>query len=102
MKKYDWKKEYNPIRRNAKRLLSGDPLADGRPLSDLVELDEYQRKLLMLEASLTDWQIDALQEIGLLRVAHVKYGESCRDCPYTIDEREHGACKKCLSKEDAE
>ena len=26
MKKYDWKNEYNPIRRTAKRLLSGEPL----------------------------------------------------------------------------
>ena len=34
MKKYDWKKEYNPIRRTAKRILSYDPLPDGRPLSD--------------------------------------------------------------------
>ena len=40
MKKYDWKNEYNPIRRTAKRLLSGEPLTDGRPLSDLIELDE--------------------------------------------------------------
>ena len=32
MKKYDWKNEYNPIRRTAKRLLSGEPLTDGRPL----------------------------------------------------------------------
>ena len=24
MKKYDWKNEYNPIRRTAKRLLSGE------------------------------------------------------------------------------
>ena len=29
MKKYDWKKEYNPIRRTAKRILSGDLLKDG-------------------------------------------------------------------------
>ena len=41
MKKYDWKNEYNPIRRTAKRLLSGEPLTDGRPLSDLIELDEH-------------------------------------------------------------
>ena len=44
MKKYDWKNEYNPIRRTAKRLLSGEPLTDGRPLSDLIELDEHTRK----------------------------------------------------------
>lgn len=33
MKKYDWKNEYNPIRRTAKRLLSGEALTDGRPLA---------------------------------------------------------------------
>ena len=42
MKKYDWKNEYNPIRRTAKRLLSGEALTDGRPLSDLIELDERE------------------------------------------------------------
>ena len=46
MKKYDWKNEYNPIRRTAKRLLSGEALTDGRPLSDLIELDEHTRKCL--------------------------------------------------------
>ena len=35
MKKYDWKNEYNPIRRTAKRLLSGEALTDGRPLTVL-------------------------------------------------------------------
>ena len=54
MKKYDWKKEYNPIRRTAKRILSGDPLKDGRPFSDLIELDEHSRKCLEFEATLTD------------------------------------------------
>ena len=54
MKKYDWKKEYNPIRRTAKRILSGEPLKDGRPLSDLIELDEHSRKCLEFEATLTD------------------------------------------------
>ena len=49
MKKYDWKNEYNPIRRTAKRLLSGEPLTDGRPLSDLIELDERTRKCLAFE-----------------------------------------------------
>ena len=53
MKKYDWKNEYNPIRRTAKRLLSGEPLSDGRPLSDLIELDEHARKCLAFEATLT-------------------------------------------------
>jgi len=38
MKKYDWKNEYNPIRRTAKRLLSGEALTDGRPLSDIVNI----------------------------------------------------------------
>ena len=45
MKKYDWKNEYNPIRRTAKRLLSGEPLTDGRPLSDLIELDEQTARM---------------------------------------------------------
>ena len=62
MKKYDWKNEYNPIRRTAKRLLSGEALTDGRPLSDLIELDEHTRKCLAFEATLTDRQIDMLQE----------------------------------------
>lgn len=60
MKKYDWKKEYNPIRRTAKRILSGDPLKDGRPFSDLIELDEHSRKCLEFEATLTDQQIEML------------------------------------------
>lgn len=60
MKKYDWKNEYNPIRRTAKRLLSGEPLTDGRPLSDLIELDEHTRKCLAFEATLTDRQIDMI------------------------------------------
>ena len=64
MKKYDWKNEYNPIRRTAKRLLSGEVLTDGRPLSDLIELDEHTRKCLAFEATLTDRQIDMLQELG--------------------------------------
>ena len=46
MKKYDWKNEYNPIRRTAKRLLSGEALTDGRPLSDLIELDEHTLSLI--------------------------------------------------------
>ena len=45
MKKYDWKNEYNPIRRTAKRLLSGEALTDGRPLSDLIELDEQTARM---------------------------------------------------------
>ena len=65
-KKYDWKKEYNPIRRTAKRILSGDPLKDGRPLSDLIELDKHSRKCLEFEATLTDQQIEMLQELGYL------------------------------------
>ncbi len=44
MNYHDWKSEQNPVRRMAKRLLSGDPLTDGRPLSDLIELDEHTRK----------------------------------------------------------
>ena len=39
MNYHDWRSEQNPIRRTAKRLLSGDTLKDGRPLSELIELD---------------------------------------------------------------
>lgn len=95
MKQYDWKKEYNPIRRTAKRILSGDPLADGRPLSELIELDERTRKQLLFEASLTDTQIELLQELGYLPEAARRYGEKCKDCPYTLYEREHGVCRGC-------
>ena len=64
---HDWKTEQNPVRRMAKRLLSGEPLTDGRPLSDLIELDEHTRKCLAFEATLTDRQIDMLQELGYPR-----------------------------------
>ena len=87
MKKYDWKNEYNPIRRTAKRLLSGEALTDGRPLSDLIELDEHTRKCLAFEATLTDRQIDMLQELGYLPVIMRQYGEECANCPYTLDEQ---------------
>ncbi len=50
----------------AKRLLSGDPLTDGRPLSDLIELDERTREELAFEATLTDQQIEMLQDLGYL------------------------------------
>ena len=66
MNYHDWKSEKNPVRRMAKRLLSGDPLTDGRPLSDLIELDERTRKELAFEATLTDQQIEMLQELGYL------------------------------------
>ena len=69
MKKYDWKNEYNPIRRMAKRLLSGEALTDGRPLSDLIELDEHTRKCLAFEATLTDRQIDMLQDFSIAKNA---------------------------------
>ena len=95
MKKYDWKNEYNPIRRTAKRLLSGEPLTGGRPLSDLIELDEHTRKCLAFEATLTDRQIDMLQELGYHPVTTRQYGEECANCPYTLDEREHGVCRRC-------
>ena len=81
MKKYDWKNEYNPIRRTAKRLLSGEPLSDGRPLSELIELDEHARKCLAFEATLTDRQIDMLQELGYLPVITRQYGkDGTRTC----------------------
>ena len=95
MKKYDWKKEYNPIRRTAKRILSGDPLSDGRPLSALIEPDERTRKCLVFEATLTDRQIELLQELGFLPLVERKYPPECADCPYTLYEREHGVCKCC-------
>ena len=89
MKKYDWKKEYNPIRRTAKRILSG------RPLSDLIELDEHSRKCLEFEATLTDQQIELLQDLGYLPVVTRQYAEECEECPYTLNEREHGICRRC-------
>ena len=49
-----------------KRLLSGDPLIDGRPLSDLIELYECTRKELAFEATLTEQQIEMLQDLGYL------------------------------------
>ena len=66
MNYHDWKSEQNPVRRMAKRLLSGDPLTDGRPLSDLIELDERTREELAFEATLTDQQIEMLQDLGYL------------------------------------
>lgn len=81
MKKYDWKKEYNPIRRTAKRILSGEPLKDGRPLSDLIELDEHSRKCLEFEVTLTDQQIEMLQDLGYLPVTTRQYAEECEDAP---------------------
>lgn len=95
MKKYDWKKEYNPIRRTAKRILSGDLLKDGRPLSDLIELDEHSRKCLEFEATLTDQQIELLQDLGYLPVVTRQYAEECEECPYTLNGREHGICRRC-------
>ena len=95
MNYHDWKTEQNPVRRMAKRLLSGDPLTDGRPLSDLIELNERTQKELAFEATLTDRQIDMLQELGYLPVTTRQYGEECVNCPYTLDEREHGVCRRC-------
>ena len=95
MNYHDWKSEQNPVRRMAKRLLSGDPLTDCRPLSDLIELDERTRKELAFEATLTDRQIDMLQELGYLPVITRQYGKECANCPYTLDEREHGVCRRC-------
>ena len=66
MNYHDWRSEQNPIRRTAKRLLSGDPLKDGSPLSELIELDECARKCLGFEATLTDQQIEMLQELVYL------------------------------------
>lgn len=66
MNYHDWKSEQTPVRRMAKRLLSGDPLTDGRHLSDLIELNERTQKELAFEATLTDQQIEMLQELGYL------------------------------------
>ena len=95
MNYHDWKSEQNPVRRMAKRLLSGDPLTDGRPLSDLIELDERTREELAFEATLTDQQIEMLQDLGYLPVTTRQYAEECEECPYTLDEREHGICRRC-------
>lgn len=70
MNYHDWKTEQNPIRRTAKRLLSQDSLTDGRPLSELIELDEHARKCLAFEATLTDQQIEMLQDLGYLPTTH--------------------------------
>ena len=59
------------------------------------ELDEHTRKCLAFEATLTDRQIDMLQELGYLPVIMRQYGEECANCPYTLDEREHGICRRC-------
>ena len=66
MNYHDWKTEQNPVRRMAKRLLSGDPLTDGSPLFDLIELNERTQKELAFEATLTDQQNEMLQELGYL------------------------------------
>ena len=66
MNYHDWRSEPNPIRRTAKRLLSGDTFKDGRPLSELIALDEHARQCLAFEATLTDQQIEMLQELGYL------------------------------------
>lgn len=60
-----------------------------------IELDEHTRKCLAFEATLTDRQIDMLQELGYLPVIMRQYGEECANCPYTLDEREHGICRRC-------
>ena len=52
-------------------------MTDGRPLSDLIELDEHTRKCLAFEATLTDRQIDMLQELGYLPVIMRQYLALC-------------------------
>ena len=63
------------------------------------EYSDYTRKggviCLAFEATLTDRQIDMLQELGYLPVTTRQYGEECANCPYTLDEREHGICRRC-------
>ena len=70
-------------------------MKDGRPLSDLIELDKHSRKCLEFEATLTDQQIEMLQDLGYLPVTTRQYAEECEECPYTLDEREHGICRRC-------
>ena len=60
-----------------------------------VVMAEHTRKCLAFEATLTDRQIDMLQELGYLPVIMRQYGEECANCPYTLDEREHGICRRC-------
>lgn len=50
----DWYKEQNPIRRMAKRILSGFPLEDGTPISQLFDLNEEFRATLALVAEMDD------------------------------------------------
>ena len=50
-------------------------MKDGRPLSDLIELDKHSRKCLEFEATLTDQQIEMLQDLGYLPVTTRQYAE---------------------------
>ena len=59
------------------------------------ELLGFDCVCLAFEATLTDRQIDMLQELGYLPVITRQYGEECANCPYTLDEREHGICRRC-------
>ena len=45
--------------------------------------------------TLTDQQIEMLQDLGYLPVTTRQYAEECEECPYTLDEREHGICRRC-------
>ena len=50
----DWYKESNPIRRMAKRILSGFPLEDGTPISQLFDLNEEFLATLAIVAEMDD------------------------------------------------
>ena len=50
----DWYKESNPIRRMAKRILSGFPLEDGTPISQLFELNGEFLATLAIVAEMDD------------------------------------------------
>ncbi len=68
MNYHDWRSEQNPIRRTAKRLLSGDPLKDGRPLSELIELDEHARKCLPLKLPLPTSRLKCCRSWAICRL----------------------------------
>mgnify|MGYP005968617525 CR=1 FL=1 len=69
-------------------------------IENLQKEDDNKTKIaveqcLAFEATLTDRQIDMLQELGYLPVITRQYGKECANCPYTLDEREHGICRRC-------
>ena len=41
------------------------------------------------------YQSCVFAECPYLPVIMRQYGEECANCPYTLDEREHGICRRC-------